>query len=158
VALTLAKERPTWRITATDRSTDALAVARDNAHRLGAHANTAWLEGDLFAAVPPAARFELIVSNPPYIPDAEVDTLDRDVRDHEPRLALAGGADGLDLVRAIVENAPRWLEPSGALALEIMMGQSDEVEALLRARGFVDVSSRKDYGGIPRVVSGVWPG
>ena len=113
---------------------------------------------DLFAAVPkgPAAarRFELIVSNPPYIPDAEVLTLDRDVRDHEPHLALKGGADGLSLVRKIVDEAPGYLAPDGVLALEIMMGQSDEVEGLLRKRGFLDVWSRKDYGGIPRVVSG----
>lgn len=158
VAISLAKERPTWRITATDISSGALTVARDNAHRLGAHGNASFLEGDLFAALPkgpPAQRtFELIVSNPPYIPDAEVLTLDRDVKDHEPHLALKGGRDGLSLVRSIVEQAPAYLAPGGVLALEIMMGQSDDVEALLRKRGFTDVSSRKDYGGIPRVVSG----
>lgn len=158
VAISLAKERPTWRITATDISSGALTVARDNAHRLGAHGNAAFLEGDLFGALPkapPAARrFDLIVSNPPYIPDAEVLTLDRDVRDHEPHLALKGGGDGLALVRNIVDQAPDHLVAGGVLALEIMMGQSDEVEALLRKRGFADVSSRKDYGGIPRVVSG----
>jgi release factor glutamine methyltransferase len=163
VAISLAKERLTWRLTATDASPDALTVARDNAHRLGAHGNVAFLEGDLFDALPRKVsarppRFEAIVSNPPYIPDAEVDTLDRDVRDHEPRLALAGGRDGLDLVRRIVDKSPDYLVPGGLLALEIMMGQSDDVAALLSQRGFAQVQVKNDYGGIPRVVSGLWPG
>jgi release factor glutamine methyltransferase len=160
VAITLAKERLTWRVTATDTSPDALDVARDNAHRLGAHGNTSFLQGDLFDALPRGIRapFEAIVSNPPYIPDAEVDTLDRDVRDHEPRLALAGGADGLDLVRRIIDKSPDYLAAGGLLAMEIMMGQSDDVAALFTARGFRDVQVKNDYGGIPRVVSGEWAG
>lgn len=162
VAITLAKERLTWRITATDASPDALAVAHDNAHRLGAQGNTSFLQGDLFDALgadaPKRHRFEAIVGNPPYIPDTEVDTLDRDVRDHEPRMALAGGEDGLDLVRRIIDKSPDFLEPGGLLALEIMMGQSDDVGAWMKRRGFTEVQAKNDYGGIPRVVSGVWPG
>ena len=157
VAITLAKERPTFRLTATDLSAGALVVAKDNAHRLGAHGNLAFAHGNLFDAVPGIPPLDLIVGNPPYIPDGDLAGLDPDVRDHEPHVALAGGLDGLDLVRRIVSGAPQRLRSGGVLALEVMMGQSDEVEALFRAEGFFDVVARKDYGGIPRVISGIRP-
>ncbi len=156
VAIAFAKSRPTWRVTASDVSDDALAVARENTERLGAVFNTSFVEGDLFAALPSGARFELITGNPPYIARPEIAELQVDVRDFEPRLALDGGEDGLDLVRRIVAQAPEFLEPSGVLALEIGFGQASAVAELFSARGFRDVARDRDYAGIERVVSGVY--
>ena len=161
VAVSLKLERKTIAVDATDLSADALVVARDNAQRLGAVWNVRFAHGDLFAplldrAGKPARKYDLVVGNPPYVASAEIPTLMADVRDHEPRLALDGGADGLDLVRRIVDEAPRWLREGGALALEVGAGQAPQVIALLTARGFGDVRANRDYGGHERVVSGVF--
>ncbi len=155
VAITLAKERPTSSFVAVDVSADALAVARGNALRLGAY-NVAFAHGSLFEPVQ-GARFDLITANPPYVTTAEIQTLDADVRDHEPHLALDGGADGLDLVRAIVEAAPRHLLPGGVLAMEIGADQGPATAALFEARGFGGVRVDRDYGKRDRVVSGRAP-
>ncbi|MGZ3416641.1 MAG: peptide chain release factor N(5)-glutamine methyltransferase [Polyangiales bacterium] len=155
VAITLKLERPTIVVDATDLSEGAIAVARDNALRLGAVFNVRFAVGDLFAALgDPSPRYDLITANPPYIATGEISELQADIRDHEPHLALDGGADGLDLVRRIVQEAPAWLAPGGTLAMEIGAGQAPDVEELLRKRGFVDVKSTRDYGGHDRVVSG----
>lgn len=155
VAITLKLERPTIVVDATDLSEGAIAVARDNALRLGAVFNVRFVVGDLFAALgDPSARYDLITANPPYIATGEIAELQPDVRDHEPRLALDGGKDGLDLVRRIVAEAPKWLADQGTLAMEIGAGQAPAVEQLFRKRGFVDVKSARDYGGHDRVVSG----
>lgn len=156
VAIAFARTRPTWRVTASDISADALAVARGNAERLGAIPNTSFIQGDLFAALPRGARFELITGNPPYIARGEIAELAADVRDFEPRLALDGGDDGLDLVRRIIELAPAFLAPGGLLALEIGFGQASAVAELFAARGFRDVVRDRDYAGIERVVSGAY--
>ncbi|MFI5299005.1 MAG: peptide chain release factor N(5)-glutamine methyltransferase [Polyangiales bacterium] len=159
VATTLKCELLTLTVDAIDLSPDALAVARDNAARLGAVWNVRFAVGDLFGPLgAPSPRYDLIVSNPPYIPSDELATLQADVRDHEPRLALDGGRDGLDLVRRIVDGAPRWLRAGGALALEIGHGEADSTRALMTTRGFSDVSIARDYAGIDRVVSGVFVG
>lgn len=150
VAITLKLERPTIAVDATDLSAEALAVARDNAQRLGAIWNVRFAVGDLLA---PGGPYDLITANPPYIATSEIATLQADIRDHEPRLALDGGADGLDLVRRIVAAAPRALRPGGALAMEIGAGQADEVAALF-AKDFTDIKKTRDYGGHDRVVSG----
>jgi release factor glutamine methyltransferase len=139
---------------AVDVSSDALAVASENARRLGAY-NVALLCGDLFGPVQ-GARFDLITANPPYVTTDEVKTLEADVRDHEPRLALDGGADGLDLVRRIVEEAPTYLMPGGVLAMEIGADQGPATAELFTRRGFVAVRIDKDYGKRDRVVSGRW--
>ncbi len=151
VAITLKLERPTLSVDATDLSPDAIAVARDNAHRLGAIWNVRFAVGDLLA---PGGPYDLITANPPYIATSEIATLQADIRDHEPRLALDGGADGLDLVRRIVAAAPGWLAPGGALAMELGAGQAEEVVRLFEAHGFTDVQKTRDYGGHDRVVSG----
>jgi release factor glutamine methyltransferase len=156
VAITMARQRPTSRVLASDLSRDALAVARENAHRLGAY-NVAFVESDLFASVPAGSRFDVITANPPYIPTGEIPGLMADVRDFEPRAALDGGADGLDLVRRIVEDAPPFLDEGGVLALEIGAGEADAARGLFEAHGYRDVRVDRDYAKIERVVSGVAP-
>jgi len=159
VAITIARERPTATVIASDISRGALVVARDNAVRLGAF-NVAFFEADLFAL--PAhrgpARFDLVTANPPYIADGEAPELPVDVRNFEPHGALFAGADGLDLVRRIVTEAPAHLDEGGVLALEVGAGQSPDVKQLFTARGFAEVETSRDYGGHERVVSGVWRG
>lgn len=155
VAIVMARKRPTASVRAIDLSEGALAVARDNALRLGAY-NVAFARGDLFEGISPGDRYDLITANPPYIASAEIEDLMADVRDFEPRVALDGGADGLDLVRRIVEEAPKHLVPGGVLALEIGAGQADAACALFEARGFRDVRKDRDMARIERVVSGIF--
>jgi release factor glutamine methyltransferase len=154
VAITLARERPTSFVVGADASEDALAVARANALRLGAY-NVALRAGDLFAAVDPSWRFDLITANPPYIAQGELASLPPDVRDFEPRLALEAGPDGLALLRRVVAEAPAHLRQGGALAVEVGAGQAPAVAAFFTASRFRDVDVRRDYGRIERVVSGV---
>jgi release factor glutamine methyltransferase len=156
VAVAFAKARPTWRVTATDISTDALALAWENARRVGVAFSLATIAGDLFTPVADE-RFELVIANPPYIPSADIAALDVDVREFEPRQALDGGADGLDLVRAVVSSAPRHLVPGGVLAVEVGFDQAPRARALFEAAGFDAIESRRDYGGHERVVSGITP-
>ncbi|MES1188397.1 MAG: peptide chain release factor N(5)-glutamine methyltransferase [Myxococcales bacterium] len=156
VAIAFARQRPTWNVTASDISPDAVALARDNAHRTGAVRNLRVVEGSLFAAVA-GQRFELITANPPYIATAELAQLPVDVRDFEPRLALDGGPDGLDLVREIAALAPNQLTEGGILALEIGADQGPATLEILKARGYQDVQLARDLGGRDRVVSGYGP-
>jgi release factor glutamine methyltransferase len=153
VAITLARERPTSLVIATDVSDDALAVARDNSQRLGAY-NVAFRRGDLFDAVDVKRRFDLVTANPPYIPPGEIASLMPDVRDHEPRLALVAEEDGLALVRRIVTRAAGYLTEAGVLALEVGFGQAPAVRDLFEREGFVDVQVRRDQARVERVVSG----
>jgi release factor glutamine methyltransferase len=157
VAITVARERPTACVIGSDISRPALAVARDNAVRLGAF-NVAFFEADLFAlpeAVRPR-RFDLVTANPPYISDGEEPELPVDVRKFEPHDALFGGPDGLDVIRRIVHDAPAHLDEGGVLAVEVAAGQAPAVADLFRDAGFTAIETRRDYGGHERVVSGVW--
>lgn len=154
VATTFALERRTWRVTGLDISDAAAQLARENAERLGAAFTTRWLVGDLFEALSASERFELITANPPYIPHGDLAGLDADVRDFEPHLALDGGADGLSLLRRVIERAPDFLTPGGVLALEVGHDQASRVSELLEARGFQAIERSRDYGRIERVVSG----
>jgi release factor glutamine methyltransferase len=174
VAITLARERPTAFVVATDASEDALAVARDNSLRLGA-SNVALRSGDLFAALEHArgsagqpgagrrerpgsgvkCRFDVVTANPPYIPSGEIAGLMADVRDFEPRLALDGGGDGLAIVRRIVTDAPAHLDRGGVLAIEVGAGEAPDVARLFEQAGFANVDVRRDCARIERVVSGV---
>jgi release factor glutamine methyltransferase len=156
VALAIAEQRPTWRVTATDVDEGAAELAWENALRTGLSRGLRLLLGDLFDAVPEGERFDLVTANPPYIPSADVDELDADVKDFEPRRALDGGADGLDVVRRIVERAPGSLEEGGILAMEIGHDQAERTKALFQERGFVEIQGKRDYGGHERVVSGRW--
>jgi release factor glutamine methyltransferase len=149
IAVALALEGKGARITATELSPEALAVARENAAALGAQVELH--EGDLFAPLPADARFDVIVSNPPYVPSGELPGLSREVH-REPSLALDGGADGLTLLRRIVAEAPRWLAPGGTLVLEMHETHFESLPALCRAAGFVTAEARKDLAGLWRYV------
>ena len=145
IAITLALETKA-RVTATDISPVALRVAEDNARRLNAHVQ--FIECDLLSALPDAS-FDLVVSNPPYIALTDKPTLQREVRDHEPELALYGGADGLDIYRRLIPEAARVLKPHGWLVMEIGSSQGEALSAMLSS--WTDVEIRNDLAGLPRV-------
>jgi release factor glutamine methyltransferase len=147
LGISLALERPGSRVVATDLSADALAVARANADALGAAVELR--QGDLWAAVPASLRFDVIVSNPPYVPRGELDTLSREVR-REPRLALDGGADGADLLRRIVAGAASRLSPGGTLVLEMHESHQELLPRLCREAGLERAEARMDLAGLPR--------
>ncbi len=153
IALALRHERPAAQVWAVDQSPAALAVARRNAEVLGLPVR--WLEGNWLSSMPANQRFDLIVSNPPYI--AATDPHMPALR-HEPRQALVSGLDGLDDIRTLVDQAPGHLKPGGWLLLEHGHDQSAAVQALLRQAGFDQVQSRPDLAGIPRCTGGHWPG
>ena len=150
IAVSLAKMFPRARVTGSDISGEALKVARENAGRLGC--DVAWIRSDLFTDL--SGQFDLIVSNPPYIPSAEIDALDEEVRLHDPRGALDGGADGLAFYRRIISQAPSYLTQDGALCLEIGYTQADDVMRLMREAQLCAAAKYKDLGGRDRVVTG----
>lgn len=156
VAIAFARNRPTWSVTASDISADALALARDNAHRTGAIRNLQLVCGSLFAAVA-GRRFDLVTANPPYIPSGDVAGLPLDVRGFEPHLALDGGPDGLELVRQIAAQAAEHLTPGGLLAMEIGADQGPAAREILAQHGLREVELARDLGGRDRVVSGYGP-
>lgn len=140
----------------TDISRKALEVARRNGTALlGSEKEYTFLECNLFELV--EGRYDIIVSNPPYIRREEIETLMPEVREHEPRLALDGGEDGLDFYRRIAAESPRYLNGGGRLYLEIGCDQADAVQELLLRQGFREVNVAQDYAGLDRVVSGYWP-
>jgi release factor glutamine methyltransferase len=152
VALALASEDPFVRLVATDVDPGALAVARRNAARLGLARRVEFVLSDLFADVG-ERPFDLIVSNPPYIPADEYVALEPNVRDYEPRLALYGGLDGLDVYRRLVPGAALLLRPGGTLALEVGAGQAGDVAGIIGAsRAFAAPEQRSDLSGVPRVI------
>ena len=154
IAVSLAHQKKDARVTATDVSPDALAVARRNATKHGVADRMAFLQGDLFAPLPAGDTFDLIASNPPYIAQSEFAALAPDVRDHEPRLALDGGPDGLAFYRRIANGVVPFLKPGGSLLLEIGYTQYDAVRSLLAERPELEVGATlKDAGGHPRVVT-----
>lgn len=157
VAISFARERPTWRVVASDISPDAIAVASENAVRVGVAWNLSFAVGDLFEPVGSLGPFDLVTANPPYIPTKELEQLAADIRDHEPRLALDGGADGLDVVRRLVTEAPRYLVTGGVLAMEIAADQGGAVRELMQDAGWGAVEVAQDLGRRDRVVSGIRP-
>jgi len=154
ILLAVLAERPAAKGLGVDASNDALAVARDNAANLDLNTRAALMHGDWTAGLGDAT-FDLVVSNPPYIPTAVIETLEPEVRDHEPRLALDGGADGLDAYRLLAPEILRVLKPGGMFAVEIGYDQSKAVEALFRAAGGQQVRTVKDLSTHDRVVTGV---
>lgn len=151
IAIALAKRLPEAAVTAVDLSPGALAVAQRNAEQHGVAIEL--LQGSFFEPVA-GRRFELIVSNPPYITSDDLNRLQPEVRDHEPRLALDGGPDGLAAYRVIISQAAAHLEPNGWLLFEVGAGQSEDVAVLLAQAGFGDIITASDPGGIERVVGG----
>jgi release factor glutamine methyltransferase len=140
-------------VTAVDLSPAAAAIAERNAEAAGVAARVRVVVSDWTAALPADARFDLVVTNPPYIRSADLATLPPEVR-RDPVLALDGGADGLDAYRRIAVEAARVVDPAGALFCEVGAGQAPEVAALLETAGFEDGGTFVDLAGIARVVAG----
>ena len=152
ILLAILAERPAATGVGTDISFEAIAVARDNAAELeldnrATFMRTEWATG--FGD----ASFDLVVSNPPYIPSADIPGLDPEVRDHDPHLALDGGPDGLEAYRQLAPEVARVLKPGGVFAVEIGWDQGPQVKALFEAQGFRDVKVVKDLGDRDRVVT-----
>lgn len=153
IAISIAAQLPSAQLTAIDISPAALAVARTNAETHAVSERIAFLCGDLFAPLDPTARFEFIACNPPYVTTSECDQLAPDIRDHEPRIALDGGSDGLDVIRPLIATAPDHLEPGGSLLCEISPEQAGAVSQLLaRQPAFESPRIVEDLSGHARVV------
>jgi len=149
--LALVSELPNALGTGTDISTAALTIARANAESLALASRCTFVECDIAAGLP--GLFDLIVSNPPYVAHDDIATLEPEVRDYDPVLALDGGADGLDGYRAIAHEARRLLAPGGRLFVELGAGQESAVRALFTEAGLTVGAPRNDLAGIPRVLS-----
>ena len=145
----LAAACPYARVTASDVSKEALSLAAENCG-----GSVELIQSDLFEDV--EGRFSLIVSNPPYIPSAVIDTLETEVKDHEPRLALDGGEDGLAVIRRILKDAGDHLAAGGALLMEIGFDQGAAAEALAKEAGFSNVCVRQDLNGLDRILTADW--
>jgi release factor glutamine methyltransferase len=150
IALALADERPDLRVHGTDVSEDALAVARENAARLGS--SVVFHTGDLLAGVPPLGPAVAVLSNPPYIPESDRASLPPEVLRHDPHVALFGGDDGLDVIRRLLPDARAF--GATLVGLEVGEGQAVAVAALAREAGFAATEIRDDLAGIGRVVVG----
>jgi len=135
-----------------DLSVEALGVARRNAVANGVGDRLRLARGNMLRGL--GSEVDLLVSNPPYIPTAEVEGLQAEVRDFEPRMALDGGEDGLALLRGLAEEARRVLRPGGWVAVEVAQGQAGEVAELFAAQGLSDIGARRDLAGIERIVYG----
>jgi release factor glutamine methyltransferase len=153
LAVAIARHHAGARVTAVELSADALEVARRNAARHAVADRIIFLQGDLFAAVDPAERFDFVVSNPPYIPESDLPRLPIGVRDYEPRLALDGGPDGYRVFERLVAEAARHLNPGGWLIVEIGAPQEATARRLLTGHGGYEVQPTvRDYSGHPRVL------
>ena len=155
IAISLAVNRPEWEIIATDISADVLEVAQKNSVVHQCANRLTFLQGNLFEPLEglPNPRFDWIVSNPPYVSTAEFPSLLPDVRDHEPETALLAGANGLDVITGILEDAPRFLKPGGRVGLEIGHNHSPDVQDIVQSNSaYVGCQVIKDYSGVERVV------
>ena len=149
IALSLAAKFPEAGVVATDVSDDALALARENAARLGVEVTFA--KGDLLDGI--AGNFDLIVANLPYVAAVDRGALSREVR-HDPEVALFGGERGDEIVRKLIEAAPASLKPGGLLALELGLGQADDLAALMAEKNYHDIKAEADYAGVTRFLFG----
>lgn len=155
IPISLLKYLPNARAVAIDISPDALAIAKQNAESHGVQDRLLFVQTHLLTGV--QEEFDLILSNPPYIPTEEIATLQPEVRDHEPRLALDGGEDGLMLIRELLCQSHRNLRSGGWIALEVAQGQAPLLLNLLRENGFQSIEARHDLAGIARLVAGQRP-
>lgn len=154
IALALAHERPKWHLRGTDNSAGAIALARANAKKHGIR-NVKWFKGDWFQPLDADVRFDLILSNPPYIAEGDALLEQGDVR-FEPRSALVSGEDGLDAIRRLVASAGYWLNPKGWILLEHGYNQASDVRQILAAQGFNSIASFEDLAGHKRATLGRW--
>jgi release factor glutamine methyltransferase len=153
VAITVARQTPRAKVAALDISPAALAVARDNAQRLGVAERVELIESDLFAALPAGRSFDVVVSNPPYVSTAEMARLPREVRAYEPALALAAGDSGTSVIERLIPQAAERLTRGGSILLEISPMLQQQVESLLAADERLELGATvKDLAGLPRVV------
>ncbi len=153
LAIALAAQCPGAQVHAADISEEALRVARENAALNNLRDKIQFHSGDGFAALPRGLPFDLIVSNPPYVPSAEIEALAPEVRDHDPRLALDGGADGLDFYRRLAAEAANHLRPAGRIMLESGDGQAEPIRQLFVQHKWVVESVEADYTGRPRILT-----
>ena len=153
IGLSIAKYRPDADLVLVDISEDAVETAQRNARELGL-SGVKVKKADIAGIDMGRGRFDLIVSNPPYIPSGDMELLDPVVRDNEPRIALDGGEDGLDFYRLISKRSRLWLRRGGILMYEVGAGQRGDVESILSSQGYSGISWSSDYGGIERVVWG----
>ena len=156
IAVSLAAHLPGSRVVAVDASPKALAVAKKNAQQAGVGERVDFRQGDWFAGCRGGERFDVIVSNPPYLVEGDGEIWP-EVSRYDPPAALYGGQDGLDCYRRIIPNAPDWLAPEGWLFFEVGAGQARRVADMLTRRGFREVDVLADYGGVDRVVKGKAP-
>ena len=152
LAIVVATKVPDASIHAIDISEPSLVVARENALRLGVKDRVVFHNGDGFGALPPEMNFDLVMSNPPYIASAEIETLEPEVRDFDPRQALDGGADGLDFYRRLAAEVPSRLKPGGKMMVELGDGQARAVTELLTRHRWTVESVLKDYPGRERIL------
>ena len=152
LAIAIAVQAPSAELHATDISEAALEVARRNAERHQVAGRIRFLRGDGFGALPAGLKIDLIVSNPPYIATGEIETLQPEVRDHDPRLALDGGPDGLDFFRRLASQAGAFLNESGRLMVELGDGQDSSVRAIFEAQEWLVESVEKDDTGRARIL------
>jgi release factor glutamine methyltransferase len=152
LAIAVAENCAKAEIYATDISPEALAVARDNASRNNLSSRVQFFEGDCFAPLPEKIQFDLIVSNPPYIPSSEIETLQTEVRDHDPRLALDGGADGLEFYRKIAGEAKRFLSANAQIMLEFGDGQATAIRGIFETQGWNVLGVEQDFTGKERML------
>jgi release factor glutamine methyltransferase len=152
LAITLAVKSSAASITALDISEEALAIARENAARHQVESRIQFIRGDGFAALPPAMQFDLIISNPPYIPTAEILTLDPEVRDFDPRLALDGGDDGLDFYTRLAREAAIFLKPDAPIMVEFGDGQECAVQKIFESQKWIVEAVKADYSKRPRIL------
>jgi len=152
IAIALARAKPEWHVSATDDSRAALAIALENAETYRLH-NLSLLQSHWFEKLPPEKSYDLILSNPPYIPEADPHLQQGDVR-FEPRQALVAGSDGLDAIRHLIPASKAYLKPDGWLMLEHGYDQGDAVRELFARHGYQDIQQKKDLGGHVRVTLG----
>lgn len=153
IGLAIASRVVDARVTLADLSQEALAIAKKNAHRNKFGGRVTCVRANALEEPPVfLGKFDMIVSNPPYIPGVEMEELPRSVKDYEPEMALFGGADGLDFYRSIVRNYSSLLKPGGYLAFEFGMGQGDDVCSILTEHGYTVLERTKDYNDRERAV------
>jgi release factor glutamine methyltransferase len=145
IAITLAAKTPATKITALDISSEALDLAKQNAAKNNVADRIEFTQGDGFGALPQRAPFDLIISNPPYIPTTEIATLDPEVRDFDPRGALDGGADGLDFYRRLAAEARPFLKSGGKIMLEFGDSQGDAIRKIFEEQKWIVEAIREDY-------------